>query len=126
MLVRYIKPILLITGLITVAPVLKFLFPDLVAFFPGVDIAGEAGRLIVRHQALAIACIGGLLVYAAFNVAIRPAALVAAIASKGGMVWLLLGQLGNPAFAKMNGTLIFDALCVVLYALYLIRAPRSR
>lgn len=121
MLTRYIKPILLVTGLITLSPLIKFLFPDS-TLVPGVEVVGETGRFIARHQALEIACIGGLLVYAAFHAATRLPVLVAAIVGKGGMVYLLLRELGNPAFDVMKGTLAFDAVCVVLYALCLLQA----
>lgn len=124
MIVRFIKPILLFTGTLTLLPLLKFLFPD-GGFPPGPEILGEGARLVARHQALEVATFGGLLVYAAFNTAARVPIMVGAIIGKGGMAYLLLQQLGNPAFAMTRGTLIVDVVCVVLYSLYLLQSHKA-
>jgi hypothetical protein len=124
MIARYGKAILIVTGLVTLFPLLAFLLPANFVAMNQLRIGDAAGLLFMRHWGLEVACIGGLLVYAAFDAAARVPILVAAIIGKAGIVWLLLARLADPALAGMRITLAFDVVCVALYVAYLLTWDR--
>jgi hypothetical protein len=125
MLVRHVKSILLITGLITLSAALALFAPGLFKAVNQIAVDDAVGLFFMRHWGLEVACVGGLLIWAAYDASVRVPVLWAAIVGKAGFVVLLLAQAGNPAFAGMTPTLWFDALCVVLFAGYLWQARRT-
>ncbi len=119
MLAKQIKPILIVTGVITLLPLLQFLAPQLYLTMNKVTVTEPAGLFFLRHWGVAIFCFGVLLIQAARDPAIRKSVMLAALVSKSAIVYLLLREWGNPAFEGMRAMLAFDALCVLLYAAYL-------
>jgi hypothetical protein len=84
LLVRHIKLILILTGLVTLLASAAFLLPELFQSLNHVTVGDDTARLFLRHWELEVGCIGGLPLYAAFNAAGRAAILVAAIVGKAG------------------------------------------
>lgn len=117
---KNIKMILLVTGLITMLPALQFLAPDWMLQQQSLSVSDDAGRLFARHWGLVVFCIGALLVYAATNTPARRAIVLAGLIQKLGLVSLLLMDWNNPALRGLHAVAVFDAVCVVVYAVYLL------
>ena len=87
----------------------------------GETLDGPLAELIVRNWAILITLVGAMLIYGAFNPAVRPLALVVALVSKLTFVALVLGN-GERYLGNQAGIAIaFDFLWVVLIAWYLFR-----
>ena len=66
MITSNISTILLITGLVTMLPLLQFLFPAaFLKLLNKIEIKDEAGLFFARHWGMMAFIVGGLLVYAA-------------------------------------------------------------
>jgi len=116
---KHIKSILMVTGLITMLPVVQFFAPDWMLQQQSLTVSDDAGRLFARHWGLVVFCIGALLVYAAGHPGARRSIVSAGLIQKLGLVVLLLMNWSNPALQGLHMVALFDALCVVLYAIYL-------
>lgn len=120
MLDKFIKPILYITGIITMLPVLQFLLPHFMLQQQGLNVADDTGLLFAQHWGLLVFCIGGLIVYAAHNPSFRTPVLMAAIIEKLGLIYLVVSQWQNPALQSFHLPVYFDTSCVLIYAVYLL------
>lgn len=113
--------ILYITGAITAGMILQFFFPRLVLEkILKLKIEGDVTDFYARHWGVLVFVTGALLCYAAYDPAVRTPVLAGAIIEKAALVLLVLANYKKgflPKFALMAG---FDALCVILYALYLL------
>ena len=125
MIEKHIKLILIITGLITMLPVLQFFAPDFMLQQQSLTVSDDAGRLFARHWGLVVFCIGALLVYAGSHPSARRPIVTAGLVQKSGLVALLLLNWNNPALQGLHIVAVFDALCVVLYAVYLFGSKKS-
>jgi hypothetical protein len=125
MIDKHIKLILLITGLITMLPVVQFFAPDWMLQQQSLVVADDAGRLFAQHWGLVVFCIGSLLVYAAMHPGSRRSIVCAGLIQKLGLVVLLLMNWRNPALQGLHMVAIFDAICVLLYAIYLFGSSKS-
>lgn len=125
MIEKYIKPILVITGLITMLPVLQFFAPDFMLQQQSLSVTDDAGRLFARHWGLVVFSIGALLVYAGTHPSARRPIVTAGLVQKLGLVVLILMNWNNPALHGLHLVAVFDALCVVLYAVYLFGSDKS-
>jgi hypothetical protein len=126
MVEKNIKAILIVTGLITMVPVIQFFAPEWMLQQQGLAVSDDAGRLFARHWGLVVFCIGALLVYAAKDpVANRPI-IAAGLLQKLGLVALLLVNWSNPALQGLHAVAVFDAVCVFLYAVYLLGSGKAR
>jgi hypothetical protein len=119
MIGRYIKPVLLITGLVTASMIAAFFAPAMVLdqLFTGAP-TDAVSIALMRHWGLLVFCFGGLLVYAAYRPEVRKPVLVFTIVEK---VALVLGILLLPLPLK-SGTYVAaasDATFTALYLLYL-------
>ena len=118
MIAEHIDTILLVTGIFTCLIVVGFLFPRrLLRILFNMEQASAGVLLMFRHWSLVIFLIGGLLVYAAYSPAVRPAALVVAIVEKfaiGGLV--AVSPARNMRLALVAGG---DAIMASIYLLYL-------
>ena len=119
MIEKHIKLILLVTGLVTMLPVVQFFAPELMLQQQSLTVSDDAGRLFAQHWGLVVFCIGALLVYAATHPEARQSIVSAGLIQKLGLVVLLLMNWSNPALQGLHLVAVFDALCVVLYAIYL-------
>jgi hypothetical protein len=81
--------------------------------------SGAASVVLARHWGLLLFCIGALLVYSAFDPAIRRAAVLLALVEKAGFAACVLGtSLRHRPVASMMA--VGDAPMVVIYSLYLV------
>jgi len=119
------KAILLVTGLITMLPGLQFLAPELMLQQQGLSVTDGAGVFFARHWGLVVFCIGALLVYSAGRPEARRPIVTAGMVQKLGLVILVTMNWSNPALQGLQPAAVFDAVCVVLYALYLFTSGKD-
>lgn len=115
---RAIKPVMLISGLITGTMIYAAIAPDaaLQSMF-GDALQGKLAQLLVRNWAILITLVGAMLIYGAFRPAVRNLVLLVAIVSKVAFIGLVVayGFSGSSA-----GTAIWlDAAFVILFGLFL-------
>jgi len=116
---RHIKPILIVTGLITASLIIAFFAPAIVLGQWFVDAPADAVSLAVtRHWGLLVFCFGALLVWAAYRPEIRKPVLIFTIVEK---VALVLGILLLPLPLKSGAYVAAgtDAILSTIYLLYL-------
>lgn len=121
MVTEHIHTILLVTGIITCSLVVGVFAPGVVlryCFFE--DRPSATQTLMVQHWFLVVALIGSLIVYAAFDPAVRTVVLTAAVVEK-----FSIGALVAVSRAR-NWRLAFiasvDAVMGLLYVSYLLRS----
>jgi len=122
---KTIKLILYVSGIVTMMPGLQFLAPTLFLEASGMQVGDATGLFFVRHWGLLVFCLGALLVYAAWRADIRRPVMFAAAGEKFGLVAVVLTSWGDPALKGLHLAAGFDAACVVLYMVYLLRKPVS-
>ena len=126
MIAKYIRIIMLITGVLTMTAGVIYFAPDLGLRLQGVSVTEATGRFFARHWGLSTMAVGALLVYASSRAALRAPALTLATVTKGTFVALLLTQWNDPALAGLRGAFGFDVVCVVLFVAYLLgRRPSA-
>jgi len=120
MIASNIGIILVVTGALTAAMVVQFMAPAWVGRRAFGEIpSGTADMALARHWGLLLFCVGALLVYAAFDPAIRRAAVLLASVEKAGFAACVLGTpLRERPIASMMA--IGDGLMAVIYVLYLV------
>lgn len=126
MLDKFIKPILTITGIITMLPVLQFLFPFFMLHQQNLSVHSDTGLLFAQHWGLLVFCIGGLLVYAANNPVFRTPVLVVASIEKLGLIYLVVSQWQNPTLQGFHLPVFFDIFCVLVYVIYLMGRRQAK
>jgi hypothetical protein len=120
MLVEHFAAVLWVTGALTVTPIAQFFAPKLVlARMYQIELTDEAGLFLARHWGLLAASIGGLLLFAAAHPELRPAVVTAALVEKAGIVVAFLLVRNRPFARGLRLVAAFDALCVLLYAIWL-------
>lgn len=118
---EHISAILTVTGVVTASVVLQFLFPrPVLKLLNKLEIADEAGLLFARHWGLLAFVMGALLVYAADHAEARTAIMLAAAVEKAGLVALVLLEAKKPYTKGLRLTAVFDGVCVLIYAAYLV------
>ena len=106
MISRYIKPILIITGIITASMIVAFFAPAIVLNQLFADPPSDAvGLALTRHWGLLVFCFGGLLIWAAYRPELRKPVLVFTIVEK---VALVLGILFLPLALKSGAYVAAD------------------
>lgn len=119
MIGNHIQLILIVTGVITASMFLQFLAPRvIVRLVYGEEITDPVSLLVARHWGLLVGLIGALLVYAAFEPALRGPVVWVALIEKLALVAMLLG----PAIRKRGRVASIaagDLLMSLIYALYL-------
>jgi len=119
MIERHIKPILVVTGIITASMIVAFFAPAIVLNQLFAEPPSDAVSLaITRHWGLLVFCFGGLLVWSAYRPEIRKPVLVFTIVEK---VALVLGILLLPLPLKSGAYVAAgtDATFSIIYLLYL-------
>ena len=120
MIGRYIKPILLVTGIATASMIAAFFAPEMVLGQLFAEPPTDAVSLAVtRHWAVLVFCFGALLVYAAYRRESRQPILIATIVEK---IVLVAGLLLLPLQLRSGGYVVAasDASFSLLYVLYLL------
>ena len=88
----------------------------------GETLEGTLATVIVRNWGALAALVGGMLMYGAFNAAVRPLVLAVAGASKAVFIALVLSQ-GNRYLGTQAGVAIaIDSIMIVLFVWYLVAA----
>jgi hypothetical protein len=125
LIVATMKWIMLVSGLLTTTMLYAFVDPhgSLRSTF-GETLEGNAAALVVRNWGLLIALVGGMLIYGAFNTAVRPLVLSVAGISKVVFIGLILSH-GSQYLPTAGLPVAVDSLMVVLFAWYLVAAGRS-
>jgi hypothetical protein len=120
MISSHIEVILIVTGLYTAGALAQFVAPRrfLKVLF-GAESEDALTLLLAQHWGLLAALVGGLLVYAAYQPALRVPAVVIAAVEKLGLAGLIFfGRWPRtPAATRLAVT---DGLMVVLFILYLV------
>ncbi len=123
--VRFIKPIMIISGGLTMTMVYAALAPQaaLTSMF-GETLTGPLAEIIVRNWGALIAIGGATLIWGALVPAVRTQVLLAVGVSKLVFIGLVLG-FGRQYLSKQAGVAIgLDAVCVLLFAMYLLENQR--
>jgi len=90
----------------------------------GAELPGPLAEVLVRNWGLLVGGVGLMLIYAAFNPAVRRLVVTVAIISKLAFIGLNLAY-GQMYLAKTAPSLVFDAIVVAVFALYLIAVARA-
>ena len=120
MITDNIQLILMVTGFVTMLPLLQFLFPAaFLKLLNKIEIRDEAGLFFARHWGMMAFVVGGLLVYAAGHPEARLPIVGAALIEKAALVLLIAINWSKPFGKGFAVTLLFDGACCVVYGLYL-------
>ena len=126
-IVTSMKWIMLVSGLLTCTMLYATVAPQaaLQSTF-GDTLQGPAAEIVVRNWGMLIGLMGAMLIYGAFNVAVRPLVLTVAGLSKATFIVLIL-VLGRPFLSHQAGVaVVSDVIQVSLFVGYLLSAPRRR
>ena len=120
-----IKWIMLVSGALTCTMVYAAIAPQaaLRSTF-GETLEGPLADIVVRNWGALIALMGAMLIYGAFNPAVRSPALAVAGASKLVFIALVLSHGGRYLGQQAGIAIAIDLVWVVLFALYLL-GPRT-
>lgn len=126
LIVAHIKWIMLLSGALTCTMAYAAIAPRaaLQSTF-GETLEGPLAEIIVRNWAVLITLVGALLIWGAFNPALRTAALIVAGLSKAVFIGLVLSHGGRYLGAQAGIAIALDVLWIVLFAGYLL-ATRAR
>jgi len=121
---KYIKWIMLVSGGVTFTMVIAAVFPQQVlSSMFGTSIEGPLAEVIVRNWGALIALIGGMLIYGAYKIEVRHLVLTVAALSK--IIFIVL-VVANDFAAQLIVTITFDAILILLFAIYLILNGRHQ
>ena len=125
-IVAQIKWIMLASGVLTCTMIYAAIAPDaaLRGTF-GETLQGPLAEIVVRNWAVLITLVGAMLIYGAFNAAVRPLVLMVAGVSKLVFIVLVLAYGGRYLGQQAGIAIALDAVWVTLFALYLV-ATRTR
>ena len=121
---RAIKWIMLVSGLLTLTMIYAFIAPEaaLTSTF-GEALSGPVASVVVRNWGALVALIGAMLIYGAFNPAVRRFALFIAAVSKAVFIALVLGQGGLFLGHQAGIAIAIDAVWVAIFVWYLLTPP---
>lgn len=95
LLTKGIGFVLLVVGVIHVAPITGLLGPRQLASLYGVDVVGDPNlTLLLRHRAVLFGLLGASLMVMAFRPSLHTAALALALVSVASFLWLAAGEPG--------------------------------
>jgi len=126
MVIRYIKPLMIVSGVLTTTMVYAAIAPAaaLESTF-GESLSGPVAELVVRNWGVLIALVGLMLIHGAFNPSTRSLALLAASVSKVAFIALVLSN-GSRYLGYGAGTAVMiDSVMVVLFGGYLVATRPS-
>ena len=121
-----IKWIMLVSGALTCTMAYAAIAPQaaLQSTF-GETLGGPLAEIIVRNWGVLITLIGGMLIYGAFNPAVRTLALTVAGISKLAFIALVLAHGGRYLGHQAGIAIAVDLVWVVLFGWYLLGARTS-
>ncbi|MBS2021844.1 MAG: hypothetical protein JST92_05500 [Deltaproteobacteria bacterium] len=117
-----VRWILLVTGVITCAPILQFVAPKLaMKLMYKLELTEPAGAWFARHWGLCAFVVGLLILYSTAHPQVMRPALGIALIEKAGLALTLLLAWNQPWAKGLRGAALFDTVCSVLYTLILLR-----
>jgi hypothetical protein len=120
-IVRHIKWIMLISGVLTCTMVYAAIAPqDALRSTFGETLDGPLAEIVVRNWGVLITLVGAMLIYGAFNPAVRPLVLIVAGASKVVFIALVLSHGGRYLGHQAGIAVAVDLVWVVSFAYYLL------
>ncbi len=121
---RAIKPVMLISGLITCPMIYAAIAPEaaLQSTF-GEALSGPLAQLLVRNWAILITLVGAMLIYGAFQPVVRNLVLLVASASKIAFIALVVAYGFSDTSA--GAAIWLDAAFVILFAVFLLNATKT-
>ena len=121
-----VKWVLLIAGLLTLTMVYAAIDPRAaVRSNFGETLDGPVADIIVRNWGALIALIGGMLVYAAYEPAVRPLVLTVAGASKLIFISLILSHGDHFLSQKVGIAIVIDSVMVAFFIAYFATTRRK-
>ena len=116
MLVASIKWIMLVSGALTCTMLYAAIAPHamLQSTF-GETVEGPLGELVVRNWGALIFLVGAMLIYGAFNEAVRPLVLTVAAASKAVFIGLVLANGDRYLRTQAGVSIAVDSLMVIVF-----------
>lgn len=121
MLAAYIKWIMLVSGAMTCTMVYAAIAPQaMLQNTFGDSVEGPLAELVVRNWGVLIFMVGAMLIYGAFNAAVRPLVLTVAAASKVTFIALVLSNGDRYLRGQAGMSIVVDAVVVVLLVVYLV------
>ena len=102
MIDKHFSKILIITGIITMLPIVMFFFPWAMLSFLGLDVGREAGVPFTKHWGLLAFCFGALLVYSAKHVELRRPIVIAAAIEKIGLCVIIAMAWNEPSLQALR------------------------
>jgi hypothetical protein len=127
MLRASIKWIMLVSGALTCTMVYAAIAPEaMLRSTFGESIEGPLADLVVRNWGALIFLVGAMLIYGAFNAAVRPLVLLVAAASKGIFIALVLSNGSRYLQTQAGISIAVDSVMVLIFLAYLVsRRPAT-
>ena len=125
MIVKHFTKILIVTGIITMLPIVMFFLPWAMLNIVGLNVGREAGVPFTKHWGLLAFCFGALLVYSASHVELRRPIVVAAAVEKVGLCVIIAMAWNEPTLQALRPILFVEGIIVVVYGIWLLRGASS-
>ena len=125
MIDKHFSKILIVTGLITMTPIVMFFFPWAMLGLFGLNVGREAGVPFTKHWGLLAFCFGALLVYSAKHVELRRPVVIAAAIEKIGLCVIIAMAWNEPSLQALRPILFVDGIIVLIYGLWLLGGSSS-
>ena len=125
MIDKHFSKILIVTGLITMTPIVMFFFPWAMLGLFGLNVGREAGVPFTKHWGLLAFCFGALLVYSAKHVELRRPIVIAAAIEKIGLCVIIAMAWNEPSLQALRPILFVDGIIVLIYGLWLLGGSSS-
>ena len=125
MIDKHFSKILVITGIITMLPIVMFFFPWAMLSLFGLNVGREAGVPFTKHWGLLAFCFGALLVYSAKHVELRRPIVIAAAIEKIGLCVIIAMAWNEPSLQALRPILVVDGIIVLIYGVWLLSGSSS-
>ena len=125
MIDKHFSKILVITGIITMLPIVMFFFPWAMLSLFGLNVGREAGVPFTKHWGLLAFCFGALLVYSAKHVELRRPIVIAAAVEKIGLCVIIAMAWNEPSLQALRPILVVDGIIVLIYGVWLLSGSSS-
>lgn len=125
MIDKHFSKILIITGIITMLPIVMFFLPWAMLNIVGLNVGREAGVPFTKHWGLLAFCFGALLVYSASHPELRRPIVVAAAVEKIGLCVIIAMAWNEPSLQALRPILFVDGFIVLLYGIWLLSGASS-
>ena len=125
MIDKHFSKILIISGIITMLPIVMFFFPWAMLSLFGLNVGREAGVPFTKHWGLLAFCFGALLVYSAKHVELRRPIVIAAAIEKIGLCVIIAMAWNEPSLQALRPILFVDGIIVLIYGVWLLSGSSS-